>query len=383
MTEIEVEVTAEKEAAVKSEEVKPNSEEGSNGGEKPNEELTDDEKKKSEDAAAAAKGDEGAAGPGAAEEGKVDETVDEDAEAIAEWRKSTGKPAAEPKLDETSQKELLGLREEVVTLRAEVEKYKKITESPLMKAYQAHVELNGNENPKEFLKHVGAINEISALTPDQKLDLYFRKKAKSLGVAEEKMQDVVEREIAKLENFSELDVLELVKKAEAELTEGTTTSIEQLTQEYEQKASKIKSEMIEWSKKNFDEVQSLMDTFAKKGRFQDRDIEPTKWKAKILKFLGDSQILLDPSTGFYDTNGDIDAPEVIKFLDWNVNREEIQAHYKKLVNKSLNKNLEEKSAEAHKIAISNELATNPDVDKEILAAKNALRAANGLPLLTK
>jgi hypothetical protein len=39
MTEIEVEVTAEKEAAVKSEEVKPNSEEGSNGGEKPNEEI--------------------------------------------------------------------------------------------------------------------------------------------------------------------------------------------------------------------------------------------------------------------------------------------------------------------------------------------------------
>lgn len=330
------------------------------------------------------------------DENAANETDDEDAASIEEWRKSTGSGAtgseSKPEKEETTAsssetetllaKENSELKLKIGALEEENAGLKSFTETPLVKAWIAHMNAKGDEaTPKSFLTEISMIREINPRSEEQMLEELFTKKARALKVPEDLLEKAVEEQFQKYGTLGILDQAQLLAEAKADLNKGSAETIEEISKKYEEEVAATRREVGNWSRLQLDNLTSFTSFIAKKGRYSGRDIDPVKWKEEIIHLAGTTNDFMNPAFGNYQEDGNLDPVKVVEFLDWIANRDKIREFQKTQVQKKAKENLSQRKEQAHNTAIVVELKGNKSEDQKIKDIKNANRAAQGLPPL--
>jgi hypothetical protein len=323
----------------------------------------------------------------AAAASESEEEEQDDNEVIASWKSGKVPPATPaadtgeepaPAVDEKLQSEVVALRKENEDLKTELTSLRSLKSDPFVAAWLAHQDAHGSEaSVKTFLAQVGAVKQFNADNEQDVLAQYFRSKAIEIGTPEDELETAVLEEMESYNTLSTIGKRTLLKTATDAVKKGGVDSIEKLQEEYTKTVEERRKEFGTWAVAQRETLVDLVNVFAEKGRFSGRKIEGKEWKSSVLAVADVSTDILNPAFGFYDTEGNLDAPKVLKYLDRVANGDKIEENYRNGLQKKAKENLTERAEAAHQASIAAEIVNTPSEEQEKAKIREALKRANG------
>lgn len=306
--------------------------------------------------------------------------INEDESDEIEWHQTPKvkteslKSEADPKITPTA--DLENLKSENQALTAKVQSLESqlasLMSDPLMKAYNEYLSSTDEPKPSEFLNRVGVVvnDPYAALQGTDLVKEFYTKKAQSLGLTGDDLEEAVQEELDTYETSTKIRKKELEAQAKAALTgEKKAASIEDLEKEFVESRKKQTEQDVKYLQRNRELINDFLNKAVEKGKFNGRAVD-SKWKETILKGLENSFDVFNPTFVSY-TEPDKDgisylhAPDVVDFIDYAIFRSQLKSESKKKVDSAKVENLEEKAIAAHQAAIEGEKAAVKSNEKDI------------------
>lgn len=309
----------------------------------------------------------------------VNETLEDDSDEI-EWTQtpkvktdsttSDTDPKVSPSADlEALRTENQTLTQKVQSLEAQVNS---LVNDPLIKAYNEYLGSTDEPKPSEFLSRVGVVvnDPYSTLQGEELVKQFYTKKAQSLGLSGDDLEEAIQEELDTYSTATKIRKKELEAEAKSALSgDKKAGSIEDLEKEFSESRKKQTEKDVQYITKNREMFVDYVNKVLEKGKWNGRPID-IKWKEKIIQAADNSFDIFNPMFVSYaepDANGEsyLFAPDVLDFLDYAVNRQELKSISKKKVDSAKVENLEEKAIAAHQTVIEGEKAAVKSKEKDL------------------
>jgi len=251
---------------------------------------------------------------------------------------------------------------------AQLESAKLAMGDPVVEAWVAHkLALGEKADPTSFLKELGEISEVSALTEEARIRLYYENEAKELGLTGDILEKAVAEKVFNFEQMLTLDQTRELKLADNALKGKKVTSVADIKQRYVDKMradeDARKNELMEtakWVTTQINLTTDFINKIVEKGKFQGRPVDRA-WADRILDKLKNSPLFTDSDflpLADPDENGvqNIFVPELVENIDALLHHREIFSGLKKQKESARVENLDERARNVEQKKIDEERA---------------------------
>lgn len=230
-----------------------------------------------------------------------------------------------------------------------------LSANPVSELWASYHQANGeNATVEGFFKEFKAEEVISGIDEEQKMRIYYRDRAISLGIPEAEIEETVNEDYDKWFSGTRSERAEVLKQAEKHLTEKSKNKLLEVDQKWKKTVSDAQIETAKWATEQEKLLKEYVSKVVAKGKFNGRAVD-SAWGERIMQKALESSALIDPDLVDRDEHGNIFAPDAIDFLDRSVYRKQLADVYKTKSQKNIASQIEARAAEAHNARIQNEL----------------------------
>jgi len=291
-----------------------------------------------------------------------------------EWNQKPATTAAAPSTETDTRpdaEQAAFWKSEFERVSAELNAIKPNVEDSLVKAWSEYKQSEDEPTIAGFLKHVGAVTttEVDHLKGEDLMKAYHASRAKSKGISDAELEEVISEEMIDYQNAGRLGKLELEEKARQHFSSGKKKSVEDLESEFKTKREAAQNEDKQWRAIQRENLFDFLNRCVAKGKFNDH-VADKKWRDQILYVADNSAAVFNPLFVQYtlpDEKGEVHlfTPSVVDFIDTAYFREENKQRVKKTVDKAKVENIEEKAVVAHNQKIVSEIVSTSDAQKDL------------------